>query len=203
MDPVLTIAYFPPIEYFALLAKYSSVYIEACENYQKQSWRNRCRILAAGGPQDLNFPVKHRGGTFSLPIREIEVDYSTPWVLKTERCIDAAYRSSAWFDYYRDPLFAILEAHPRTLWELDLEILRFLMLKFGLKTELIPTEGYVADPVDIHPKRPNAILREFGLERPYYQVFSNRHGFVPGLSVMDLLFNEGPGAMDYIIPNPA
>ena len=198
MVPTLTIAYFPPIQYFALLAKYPSVRLEACENYQKQSWRNRCRILTAGGPQDLNFPVRHRNGTFSLPVREIEVDYSTPWVLKTERCIDAAYRSSAYFEYYREPLFAILDAHPRTLWELDLEIIRFLMGKFGLKTEIVPTEEYVADHVDIHPKRPDSILQELGLERPYYQVFSDRYGFVPGLSAMDLLFNEGPGALEYL-----
>ena len=198
MVPTLTIAYFPPIQYFALLAKYPSVRLEACENYQKQSWRNRCRILTAGGPQDLIFPVRHRNGTFSLPVREIEVDYSTPWVLKTERCIDAAYRSSAYFEYYREPLFAILDAHPRTLWELDLEIIRFLMEKFGLKTEIVPTEEYAADHVDIHPKRPDSILQELGLERPYYQVFSDRYGFVPGLSAMDLLFNEGPGALEYL-----
>ncbi len=198
MAPTLTIAYFPPIQYFALLAKYPSVRLEACENYQKQSWRNRCRILTAGGPQDLNFPVRHRNGTFSLPVREIEVDYSTPWVLKTERCIDAAYRSSAYFEYYREPLFALLDAHPRTLWELDLEIIRFLMVKFGLKTEIVPTEEYTADHVDIHPKRPDSILHELGLERPYYQVFSDRYGFVPGLSAMDLLFNEGPGALEYL-----
>ena len=198
MVPTLTIAYFPPIQYFALLAKYPSVRLEACENYQKQSWRNRCRILTAGGPQDLNFPVRHRNGTFSLPVREIEVDYSTPWVLKTERCIDAAYRSSAYFEYYREPLFAILDAQPRTLWELDLEIIRFLMGKFGLKTEIVPTEEYAADHVDIHPKRPDSILQELGLEQPYYQVFSDRYGFVPGLSAMDLLFNEGPGALEYL-----
>ena len=198
MAPTLTIAYFPPIQYFALLAKYPLVRLEACENYQKQSWRNRCRILTAGGPQDLNFPVRHRDGTFSLPIREIEVDYSTPWVLKTERCIDAAYRSSAYFEYYREPLFAILDAHPRTLWELDLEIIRFLMDRFGLATEIVPTEEYAADHVDIHPKRPDSILRELGLERPYYQVFSDRYDFVPGLSAMDLLFNEGPGALEYL-----
>lgn len=198
MAPTLTIAYFPPIQYFALLAKYPSVRLEACENYQKQSWRNRCRILTAGGPQDLNFPVRHRNGTFSLPVREIEVDYSTPWVLKTERCIDAAYRSSAYFDYYREPLFAILDAQPRTLWELDLEIIRFLMEKFGLKTEIVPTGEYAAGHVDIHPKRPDSILHELGLEQPYYQVFSDRYGFVPGLSAMDLLFNEGPGALEYL-----
>lgn len=198
MVPVLTIAWFPPVEYFALLAKYSSVYVEACENYQKQSYRNRCRFYAENGVQDLHFPVRHRDGSFKLPIREIEVDYSTPWVAKAERCIDTAYRSSAYFEYYRDELFSILDAQPRTLWELDMQVIRFLMVRIGLKTELIPTERYAPEHVDIHPKRPNAILQELGLERPYYQVFSDRGGFVPNLSVMDLLFNEGPASLDYL-----
>ena len=199
MAPVLTIAYFPPTEYFALLAKYSSVYMEACENYQKQSWRNRCRIYTENGPLDLNFPVQHRDGTFKLPIREIEVDYSTPWVAKTERCIETAYSSSAYFEYYRDELFAILDGHPRTLWELDMRIIRFFLAKIGLKTEIVPTADFAPEHVDIHPKRPNAILAELGLERPYYQVFAERFGFVPNLSVMDLLFNEGPASLDYLL----
>lgn len=199
MVPTLTIAWFPPTEYFALLAKYSSVYIEACEHYQKQSYRNRCRIYAADGPQMLNFPVRHREGTFNLPIREIEVDYSTPWVEKAERCIETAYRSSAYFEYYRDELFAILDAHPATLWELDMRIIRFLLDKIGLRTELVPTASFAPEHVDIHPKRPNAILQENGLDRPYYQVFADRHGFVPNLSVMDLLFNEGPASIDYLL----
>ena len=199
MVPTLTIAWFPSTEYFALLAKYSSVYIEACEHYQKQSYRNRCRIYAADGPQMLNFPVRHREGTFNLPIREIEVDYSTPWVEKAERCIETAYRSSAYFEYYRDELFAILDAHPATLWELDMRIIRFLLDKIGLRTELVPTASFAPEHVDIHPKRPNAILQENGLDRPYYQVFADRHGFVPNLSVMDLLFNEGPASIDYLL----
>lgn len=199
MVPTLTIAWFPPTEYFALLAKYSSVYIEACENYQKQSYRNRCRIYAADGPQALNFPVRHRDGTFNLPIREIEVDYSTPWVEKAERCIETAYRSSAYFEYYRDELFAILDAQPATLWELDMRIIRFFLDRIGLRTELVPTTEFAAEHVDIHPKRPNAILQENGLDRPYYQVFADRHGFVPNLSVMDLLFNEGPASIDYLL----
>ena len=199
MVPTLTIAWFPPTEYFALLAKYSSVYIEACENYQKQSYRNRCRIYAADGPQALNFPVRHRDGTFNLPIREIEADYSTPWVEKAERCIETAYRSSAYFEYYRDELFAILDAHPATLWELDMRIIRFFLDRIGLRTELVPTTEFAAEHVDIHPKRPNAILQENGLDRPYYQVFADRHGFVPNLSVMDLLFNEGPASIDYLL----
>lgn len=199
MVPTLTIAWFPPTEYFAVLAKYSSVYVEACEHYQKQSYRNRCRIYAADGPQMLNFPVRHREGTFNLPIREIEVDYSTPWVEKVERCIETAYRSSAYFEYYRDELFAILDAHPCSLWELDMRIIRFFLDKIGLRTELVPTASFAAEHVDIHPKRPNAILQENGLVRPYYQVFADRHGFVPNLSVMDLLFNEGPASLEYLL----
>ena len=198
MAPTLTIAWFPPTEYFAVLAKYSSVYVEACENYQKQSYRNRCRIYAADGAQMLHFPVRHRDGRFNLPIREIEVDYSTPWVEKAERCIETAYRSSAYFEYYRDGLFAILDAHPRTLWELDLRIIRFFMEKIGLRTELVPTTSFAPDALDIHPKRPNGILHELGADRPYYQVFAERHGFIPGLSIMDLLFNEGPASLDYL-----
>ncbi len=195
----LTIAYFPPIEYFALFAKYSLVYLEACENYQKQSYRNRCRFYASDGVQDLSFPIRHRGGSISIPIKEVEVDYTTPWVAKTERCIDTAYRSSAFFDYYRDPLFAILDSHPRTLWELDMRIIEFFIARMGLATELRETSEYRGPDYDIHPKRPNSILSELGLERPYYQVFAEKTGFRGGLSVMDLLFNEGPSAPDFIL----
>ncbi len=199
MAPTLTIAWFPPTEYFALLAKYSSVYVEACENYQKQTYRNRCRIYAADGVQMLHFPVRHRDGRFNLPIREIEVDYSTPWVEKAERCIETAYRSSAYFEYYRDELFAILDAQPRTLWELDMEVIGFFLRKIGLRTELVPTEYFAAEHVDIHPKRANGILQELRADRPYYQVFAERHGFIPNLSVMDLLFNEGPASIEYLL----
>ena len=182
-----------------MLAKYSLVYVEACENYQKQSYRNRCRFYASDGVQDLSFPIRHREGSISIPIKEVEVDYTTPWVAKTKRCIDTAYHSSAFFDYYRDELFAILDSQPRTLWELDMRIIEFFQSKIGLATELRETVEYCGPDYDIHPKRPNSILSDLGLERPYYQVFAGKLGFRPGLSVMDLLFNEGPGSLDFIL----
>ena len=195
----LTIAYFPPVEYFALLARYSSVYMEACENYQKQSYRNRCRIYAADGVQNLNFPIVHSGGSINIPIREVLVDYSVPWLEKTMRCIDTAYRSSPFFDYYRDSLYEVLCRRPATLWELDMSIIRYFMQKIGLNTEIRLTVEYASEHVDIHPKRPDSILAELGLDRPYYQVFSGKFGFIPNLSVMDLLFNEGPGSLDWLL----
>ena len=183
--------------------------MEACENYQKQSWRNRCRILTANGPEALNVPVVHENGTFALPIKEIRVEYSTPWVLRTERAIESAYSSSPFFIYYKDELFAILDSHPATLWELNRRIIDFFCAKIGIAPQFVETSAYNLPaagssslPEDyrarIHPKKTNTILRDLGLERPYWQVFRDKFGFVPGLSIMDLLFNEGPESICWL-----
>ncbi len=173
--------------------------MEACEHYQKQSYRNRCRIATANGVEDLSFPIKHSGSTFNTPIKEIRVDYSTPWLQKTKRCIDSAYHSSAFFDYYRDSLYAVLDRKSETLWELDMSIIEYFMAKIGLKSELLETKEYMGAPELIHPKRPNTILSDMGLDGSYYQVFSNKFGFIPNLSIMDLLFNEGPASLEFIL----
>lgn len=209
----LSVAYFPPVSWFAAAAKGftlssdgvnpSVVMLEACENYQKQTYRNRCRIATANGVENLSVPVVHEGGTFRLPVTEIRVDYSVPWVRRTERAISSAYESSAYFEYYRDDVFAILDSHPRTLWELDMALIAFFVRKTGIAVDFRPTETFSADPEDdlrnvIHPKRKNGILASLGLEKPYFQVFAGKYGFMPDLSVMDLLFNEGPDSIMYL-----
>ena len=178
----------------------SHVQLEACESYQKQSYRNRCYILAGDGVQMLQVPVVHAP---SMGIREVRVDYSTPWVLRSQRALDAAYRTSAFFDHYREPLFALMERQPETLWELNLSLIRWCFSQIGLACELQPTQefaapGTVADDFrfSIHPKESDTVLDSLGLARPYYQVFRDRMGgFTPGLSCLDLLFNEGPDSI--------
>ena len=212
----------PPVSYFAAMAEEmeglsnrrdgdsslelspSVVYIEACENYQKQSYRNRCRFYAADGVQALTYPIIHEGGTHKLPISEIKIDWSTPWLQQHERAIVSAYRTSAYFEYYQDELFAILENRPERLLDLNMDLLRFFIEKTGLSVDLRLTSEYSRD-VDmtdlreaIHPKRPNTILRNLALEKPYFQVFSRKHGFQSDLSIMDLLFNEGPDSILYL-----
>lgn len=192
----------------------SIVYIEACENYQKQSYRNRCRFYAADGVQALSFPIVHEGGTHKLPVSEIKVDYSTPWLQQHERAIVSAYRTSAYFEYYQDELFEILESRPERLIDLNMSLLRFFIDKTGLAVDLRMTDEYCRDGVIedsegtlikcddlrevIHPKRINSILSDMGLEKPYFQVFSRKYGFKPDLSIMDLLFNEGPDSIIYL-----
>ncbi len=189
----------------------SVVYMEACENYQKQSYRNRCRFYAADGVQALSFPIVHESGTHKLPISEIKVDYSTPWIQQHERAIVSAYRTSAYFEYYQDDLFEILDSRPETLFELNLALIRFFIEKTGIKVDLRLTseysrQGLVEDSSVqcedlrevIHPKRPNSLLASMDLEKPYFQVFARKYGFKSDLSIMDLLFNEGPDSILYL-----
>ncbi len=192
----------------------SVVYIEACENYQKQSYRNRCRFYAADGVQALSFPIVHEGGTHKLPISEIKVDYSTPWLQQHQRAIVSAYRTSAYFEYYQDELFAIMDSRPEELMDLNMALLRFFIEKTGLAVDLRMTSSFSADGLVaaadgsveacddlrevIHPKRPDTILKDLKLEKPYFQVFSRKYGFKSDLSIMDLLFNEGPDSILYL-----
>ena len=182
----------------------SRVFVEACESYRKQSYRNRCYILAPGGVEMLQVPVVHDGARL---ITDVRVDYSLPWVEKTFRALDTAYYTSAFYEYYRDELLALFEARPATLWELNSSLTSYLLGRCGVAAELIPTADFVA-PASlqasddwrerIDPKKPDTVLRDLGLLRPYYQIFSSRCGFIPGLSVVDLLFNEGPDSISWL-----
>ncbi|MDO4826224.1 MAG: WbqC family protein [Bacteroidia bacterium] len=211
---LLGTAYFPPIEYFAAIAAEFSlspeakvpaqVWIEAQETYRKQSYRNRCKFYAASGLQTLSFPVVHEGGSHSLPISEIRIDWSVPWLQRTERAIASAYESSAYFDYYKDELFALLEKRPEKLFDFNLSIIRFFLDKTGIEADLRMTQQWTPPGSGIygrdlreviHPKRENGILEELGLKKPYFQVFARKHGFIANLSIMDLLFNEGPDSI--------
>ena len=234
MPKLLSTAYFPPVSYFAAIAQEmeglikkgasrknilptplssSVVYIEACENYQKQSYRNRCRFYGADGVQTLSFPILHSNGTHKNLISEVRIDYSKPWVLQHKRAITSAYGTSAYFEYYQDELFAILDSQPERLIDLNTALLNFFIQKIGIKAEIHMTKEYSLNGTVIsedkqiqcedlrdviHPKRQNNILNATGLEKPYFQVFSPKHGFQSDLSIMDLLFNEGPDSILFL-----
>ena len=240
MPKILSTAYFPPVSYFAAMAQEMGglilrhkdletsqvrqanapaltpavVYIETSENFQKQSYRNRCYFYGADGVQSLQVPILHEGGTHKQPISEIKVDWSKPWLLQHKRAIISAYRTSAYFEYYQDELFEILDRQPEKLIDLNMSILKFFIEKTGLAIDLRTTEEYSRDGIipladgsllqcedlreAIHPKRHNSILTDLQLEKPYFQVFTQKHGFQPDLSIMDLLFNEGPESILYL-----
>ena len=258
---LLSTAFFPPLSWFAAAAEdwgrtvasnpssVCDVYLEAHENYCKQSYRNRCIIASANGLEAISVPVVHDGDIFHTPITDIRVDYEDPWVKKAKRAIESAYSTSAYFEYYKDDVFAILDSGIPTLWELNLAIINFFIKKIRLGIRIIPTESFVPfatdgstfDPVRfahpshckqwappvhiatggmplegsfrqrqvygkdyrnvIHPKKENTILEDMNLKKPYFQVFAGKYGFQSDLSVMDLLFNEGPQSLLYLVPS--
>lgn len=182
--------------------------MEAHENYQKQSWRNRCTILTSNGPEILNVPVIHDRtdgleGTFRIPIREIRIDWSRDWLTRHKRAIDSAYMSSAYFEHYRQSLYEILERREELLWDMNKSIIDWLCKQWQLPVakETIsfgqagtPDMPVAAARPDIHPKREDKIY----VRKEYWQVFSGKFPFQANLSAMDLLFNEGPGGRDYL-----
>ena len=216
---LLSTAFFPPVSWFAAAAKdwgrvvvtnpssFCDVYLEAHENFQKQSYRNRCIIASANGPEAISVPVVHDGDIFHTPITEIRVDYKDQWVKKAWRAIESAYSSSAYFDYYKDDIYAILSSGIPTFWDLNLRIIEFFIQKIRLGIHIVPTESYASagNALDyrnvIHPKRQNTILKDLDMEKPYFQVFAGKYGFQSDLSVMDLLFNEGPQSLLYLVPS--
>ena len=194
---LLSTAYFPPVSWFALAARGNLIAppaIEAFESYRKQTWRNRCLIAGPSSVEMLQVPVIH--DTERL-ISAVRIDWSTPWLVRTERCLDTCYRSAPFYDHYRDSIFGILESRPEKLFDLNLMLIRYLTEKTGLNIDFAVTGSWEKDVPDdfrdvLSPKKPDTVLRDLGLDKEYYQVFSPKLGFRPGLSILDLLFNEGP-----------
>lgn len=203
MCAVLSAAYCPPVEYFMAAAMTGKVLVETRESYMKQSYRNRCRIYACDGILSLTVPVSQPAGCRDMA--SVLIDYTKPWLQQHERALVSAYSTSAFFEYYRDDIFAILDSRPETLLELDTRLTVRLLELLGVRCDVDFTDtftvdygaGYMDLRNSMHPKKavPEIFRNRF---KPYYQVFSERFGFQPGLSVLDLLFNEGPNAISFL-----
>ncbi|HLN19821.1 MAG TPA: WbqC family protein [Bacteroidales bacterium] len=194
---LLTTAYLPPISYFTLLSSSASVFIEKNENYVKQTYRNRCYILSPHGRQLLVVPVLE-GSRHKIGITEVRIDYSKRWQQVHLRAMVSAYKNSPFFDYYFDDIENTISAGFEFLWELNnsllkvvLDVLKIKMLpEFTAEFEKTGKSDYDYRYI-INPEKPvNESLK-------YTQVFMN-NGFVPDLSIIDLIFNMGPDSLLFI-----
>jgi hypothetical protein len=191
----LTTAYLGPVEYFDLMIRSDLVYLEACENYEKQSWRNRFRILSANGPIELSIPII-KGSSPKQPIRDVRIDNDQNWQKIHFRSIESAYRHSPYYEYLIDEFRFLWESKQVYLFDYNKiaidTVLRLLKSKATIKlTEEFQVPGYYGT-MDyrywIHPK---VKKQGTGFEPvPYHQVFSDRFGFVQNLSILDWLFND-------------
>jgi hypothetical protein len=196
---LVSTAYLPPVEYFSLISHTDEIFIETEENYLKQSYRNRCYILEAHGPQLLTVPVL-QGSQHKTPIKDIKIDYSKRWQQVHLRAISASYRASPYFQFYFESIEKIISKKADYLFDLNMELTESLLKMMKIETQLTYTTYF--QPVEnnendfrykLSPKNESDFLT-----REYIQVFNNNNTFVKGLSIIDLIFNMGPEAVDYL-----
>lgn len=197
---LLSSLYLAPLEYYSIFNKHDKVVIEINDNYQKQSYRNRCIIAGPNGPQSLSIPIEKPNGNKCL-MKDIRIAEHGNWRHLHWNAIISAYNSSPFFQYYEDDFRPFYEKKITFLHDLN-EQLRSLICRFiGINKEVSYSESYIKDPLEcvvdlresIHPKRKS----DFKIN-PYYQVFSHKLGFQNNLSIIDLLFNMGNESLYYL-----
>ncbi|MCB0430413.1 MAG: WbqC family protein [Flavobacteriales bacterium] len=203
---VLSTAFFPPAAYFAEIARAREVLIEAHEHYVKQSYRNRCYIYGANGILRLTIPVSHGKGEHT-PVSEIRLDNSYDWRKMLWKSIQTAYRTSPFFEYYEDQLLPVFMQDEDFLFPWNQALLTLCLRLLEINTPVHTTESYIPEyPADvrdlrrIHPKGASrGLVLEPLAHTPYPQVFSGTHGYIAGLSILDMLFHVGPRTGDQLL----
>lgn len=199
---VCSTAYLPPVSFFSAMMQSGKVLLEAHENYTKQTYRNRCRIATTNGVETLSIPIKSNQGR-KIPIRDARISQHDNWRQTHWRAITAAYRSTPFFEYYEDDFRPFYEKEWTFLWDYNMELLILVLDLLDIHPQISLTEEFQSEYSDvndlrnkIHPKK-KSVLKS----KPYYQVFENKLGFLPDLSIIDLLFNMGNESILYLLPN--
>lgn len=198
---ILEAQYFPSVAYFVALANADKVVIDTCEHFEKQTYRNRCTIVGANGPLNLTIPIQHT--KLKIPMKDVLIDYKQKWLNTHWRAIQSAYGKAPFFDYYAFYIEEELKQEYSGLMELNKALLTLCLKLLQLDVRIEWSENYI-EPNEvgiidfrsfIHPKKQIAELSGFKPEM-YTQIFGNE--FVPNMSILDLLFCEGPNALEII-----
>ncbi len=202
MEIILSTAYLGTIQYYSKLLKYNKVLIEKFENYTKQTYRNRCVIYSANGIVNLTIPIKKdKPKTY---VKDIIIDYDTNWRKLHWKSIESAYRSSPFFEFFEDDLQPFYSKEFKYLFDFNIELQNFIIENLGIEVELFYTDEYYEgfDILDyremFHPKESMAKFDKYFVPEQYHQVFVEKYGWKPNLSIIDLLFNEGPNAINVL-----
>lgn len=192
--------FLPPIEYFTRILKSDKVWFDVHHHYQKQTYRNRCYIRSANKVERLTVPVKAKNHT---PFKDVTIDYSVDWVKLLWRALQSSYANAPFYIFYADRFKNIFLKKPQKLLNLNIELLTLCLELLNIPTEVCLTERFqlsTKDCVDdlrsqITPKQKYS-TRPFYRPEEYMQVFGSN--FEENLSILDLIFCEGPNAISVV-----
>ncbi|MBE99954.1 WbqC family protein [Flavobacterium coralii] len=191
--------YFPSLSHFVAMVQAENVIFETDDNFQKQTNRNRMYIYSPNGIQLLNIPVKHNKGIHQK-FKDTKIEDAFDWQKQHFKSLEAAYRSSPFFEYFEDDIRPIFEQKHVYMMDLNFKILDILTDCLGIDIPYNKTEEYFHDaPQGVTDYRYLANgKKDTNIFEPYTQVFEEKAGFINNLSILDLLFNEGRYAADYL-----
>ena len=215
---LLTSTYFGPVQWYQKLNRFEHVWVEGMDHFQKQTFRNRCVIASPGGPLALTVPVVHDEP--KILMRDLRISDHGQWRRLHWNALQTAYGESPFFEYYADDLHPFFEKKWEFLLDFNMEIIRLMCQWLDIHPTLHITESYQEEGARKNPPLPSqkeGVKKEQGaretvdyvadfrevirpkhplpdadfMPKPYYQVYQSKYGFLPNLSILDLLFNEG------------
>lgn len=202
---LLQTTYFGPVQWYQKLHRYDCCYIEQYDSYQKQTYRNRCVIATANGPQALTVPVEHEACNKqeASKTKDLRISDHNQWRRVHWNALQSAYSESPFFDYYADDIHPFFEKKYTFLLDFNEAIRQTVCALIDIHPNVVYSSAFmVQGPASkdfrdvIHAKHPQH--DDDFTPKPYWQVFQHRYGFQPNLSVLDLLFCMGPESIFYL-----
>jgi hypothetical protein len=202
MDKVLLHpCYFGPVSQFVAMAKAKKVMFENEDNFQKQTYRNRMYIYGANGKLQLNIPVKHTGNKSQhQKYKEVRIENDFQWQKQHWKSLQTVYRTSPFFEFYEDDFAPLYHKKFEYLLDFNYHCLEVILECLQMDLDTSKTKEYLKSPEGLFDGRFLAEAKSKIMHNltPYNQVFQEKFGYLNDLSVLDLLFNEGPNALDYL-----
>ncbi len=194
--------YFGPIDLYVVIAKSSNLIFEKKDNYQKQTYRTRQYIYGANGQLLLNIPIKHREDKTKAhqKYKDIKIENAFKWQRLHWRSLEAAYRTSPFFEFYEDEFAPLFENKATYLMDFNLACMQLVLDCLGLSFEFKFTDKFELNSLEYQDRRSliNSKRKPASDLEDYIQVFKPKFGFLPNLSILDLLFNKGPSSQMYL-----
>jgi hypothetical protein len=199
MNILIHPTYFPTVAHFVAIANADTVVFEAEDNFQKQTYRNRMYIYGANGKLLLNIPVKHNKNQQKTLYKNIEIENVEDWQKQHWRSIVSAYKSSPFFEYYQDDIEDLFTTPQTTLYDLNIKIFSILCDCIEIDTKIAYTTTFntATQETDLRYLVNSKKKTPIKLEK-YTQVFGDKYGYLNNLSILDLLFSEGPNTLNYL-----